>query len=82
MKWKDLCYHGLMINIKKMSPSFSIIQTKALNLHEDWKTQLTEDSNMEFRASKGWLDKFKIRNSLHNVKFIGETADADKDAAN
>ena len=37
---------------------------------------------MEFRASKGWFDKFKMRNSLHNIKFTGEAADADKDAAN
>ena len=38
---------------KDVPLSFSIIQAKALSLHEDWKTRLKEDSNMEFRASKG-----------------------------
>lgn len=28
----------------------------------------------------GWK-KFKMRYSLHNIKFTGESADADKDAA-
>ncbi|CAK9821640.1 Tigger transposable element-derived protein 1, partial [Anthophora retusa] len=61
--------------------SFSIIQAKALSLHEDWKTRLNEDSNTVFQASNGWFDKFKMRYSLHNIKFTGESADADKDAA-
>ncbi|XP_017762403.1 PREDICTED: tigger transposable element-derived protein 1-like [Eufriesea mexicana] len=61
--------------------SFSIIQAKAVSLHENWKTRLNEDSNTVFQASNGWFDKFKMRYSLHNIKFTGESADADKDAA-
>nr|XP_012152103.1 PREDICTED: tigger transposable element-derived protein 1-like [Megachile rotundata] len=32
-------------------------------------------------TSNGWFEKFKVRYSLHNIKFTGESADADKNAA-
>jgi hypothetical protein len=36
---------------------------------------------MIFSASRGWFEKFKARIGTHNVKFTGEAASADKDAA-
>lgn len=63
--------------------SVSIIPTKALNLYEDWKTRLNDDSNMVFQASNGRFNKFKTINSLHGFffKFTRESTDADRDAA-
>lgn len=61
--------------------SFSIVKAKALSLHEDWKAKLNQDSNSVFQASIDWFDKFKMRHSLHNIKFTGESADPDNDAA-
>lgn len=55
--------------------------TRALSLHNDWKARLKDDSNTVFHASNGWFSNFKTRFSLHNVKFTGESADADGDAA-
>ncbi|GBP09937.1 Tigger transposable element-derived protein 1 [Eumeta japonica] len=34
-----------------------------------------------FQASEGWFNKFKVRQSLHNIKIIGEAASADTAAA-
>lgn len=30
-----------------------------------------------FQASGSWFNKFKVRQSLHNIKIIGEAASAD-----
>ena len=35
----------------------------------------------EFQASKGLFERFKSRDSLHNVKLTGESAGANKEAA-
>lgn len=34
-----------------------------------------------FQASEGWFNKFKVRQSLHNIKIVGEAASADTAAA-
>lgn len=66
---------------KGVPVSLSIIQAKALSLHKDWKKRLNDTSTTEFTASHGWFEKFKTRSSLHNIKFTGEAASADKTAA-
>lgn len=39
------------------------------------------DKAKPFTASKGWFEKFKIRNSVKSVKLHGEAASADEEAA-
>lgn len=36
---------------------------------------------MEMMASKDWVDKFKMKSLLYNIKFTREAANADKKAA-
>lgn len=78
---KSLCYWISNQNQENIPLSTSMIQAKALSLHKDWKARLNEDSNTVFHASNGWFSNFKTRYSLHNIKFTGESADADEDAA-
>ena len=64
---------------KKIPISTIIIREQAMiffkHLHEKNPTKEV------FSASKGWFEKFKSRFSLHNVKFSGESAAADRVAA-
>lgn len=78
---KSLSYWISDQNQKNVPMCTSMIQERALSLHKDWKARLKDDSNTVFHASNGWFSKFKTRYSLHNVKFTGESADADGDAA-
>ncbi|XP_067129269.1 tigger transposable element-derived protein 1-like [Centruroides vittatus] len=50
--------------------NFSIIQAKALSLHEDWKTRLNEDSNTVFQASKDAAKE--LISSLSKITVDGE----------
>ena len=34
-----------------------------------------------FTASRGWFFRFKQRTGIHNVRIVGESASADKEAA-
>jgi len=60
---------------KKNPLSLSIIQGKALSLYDDWKKRCGEEAAgmPEFQASKGFFDRFKSRDSLHNIKLTGES---------
>lgn len=78
---KSLSYWISDQNQKASPLSTSSIQAKALSLHEDWKARLKENSDTVFHASNGWFSKFKTRYFSHNIKFTGESADADVDAA-
>jgi len=59
-----------------------MIREKMLKLYSHFAEKKLEKSQaVPFQASKGWLEKFKIRASLHNLKTSGETASADHVAA-
>lgn len=61
-----------------------VIQSKAINLFNDLKAksaQNEESSDFTFNASGGWLENFKKRARLHNIKVVGESASADHEAA-
>lgn len=70
---------------KNIPLSLSVIQGKASSLFEDWKKKLGEDTTdvglSNFKASRGWFDRYKSRAGLHNIKLTGESASADKEAA-
>jgi hypothetical protein len=53
----------------------AIIQEKARQFH------LNISGTEDFKASRGWFDRFQKRYSLQNVKLSGEAASADKEGA-
>nr|XP_053637938.1 tigger transposable element-derived protein 1-like [Cherax quadricarinatus] len=61
----------------------SIICEKARQLHDDLVKKLpTTSTNIcEFKASKGWFERFKNRSGIHSVTRHGEAASSDKIAA-
>jgi DDE superfamily endonuclease/Tc5 transposase DNA-binding domain len=64
--------------------STNIIKQKALRIYKHLKKDelsSKEQPNISFLASKGWFENFKKRFSLRNVKFQGEQASADVEAA-
>ena len=61
-----------------------VIQRKAISLFDDLKSDSVNNNDISdfcFNASGGWLQKFKTRAQLHNIKVVGESASADSDAA-
>jgi hypothetical protein len=68
---------------RKVALSGQIIREKALRLYEQLSQpdSLEENNERTFLASKGWLENFKKRVALHNVKTTGESASADHSAA-
>ena len=58
---------------KKVPLSFHLIQAKAIRVYDSLKT----DQSPVFAASRGWFERFKKRQSLHNIKMTGESASAD-----
>lgn len=72
------------LNQKRIPISQMEIQAKALSLYTDLKTDEEKDgaeSSKPFTASRGWFFRYKERTSIHNVRIVGESASADKDAA-
>lgn len=64
---------------RHISLSQAIIQEKAKSL---WATiQSDEGTSEEFGASRGWFDRFRKNNGLHNVRIQDESASADRKAA-
>ncbi|XP_069961022.1 tigger transposable element-derived protein 1-like [Cherax quadricarinatus] len=61
----------------------SIICEKARQLHEDLVKKLPANSGdvSEFKASKGWFERFKNRTGIHSVVRHGEAASSDHKAA-
>lgn len=55
----------------------NVLQQKALSLYEEF----SEEPNTSFIASRGWLNRFKHRFNLKNIKITGEAASADEEAA-
>lgn len=62
-----------------------VIKQKAMKIYEHVKNlegvSSNESHDREFKASKGWFDRFRRRFSLRNMKLGGETASADMEAA-
>lgn len=71
-------------NQKRMAISSGIIRSKALSIFDHLKKEEQSSSNsgdLQFSASKGWFERFKRRQNLHNIKLTGEAASADTVAA-
>lgn len=71
---------------KRVPINTSAITNKALRIYEKIVEQLPSSSSTEkkpnFLASHGWfVERFKIRHSLHSLKLKGELASGDVDAA-
>ncbi|GFW81328.1 tigger transposable element-derived protein 1-like protein [Trichonephila clavipes] len=60
-----------------------IIQEKAREMFEKLKEQTSGSSSeeLEFKATTGWLTKFKRRSGIKHVLMHDESASADKEAA-
>ncbi|XP_058810027.1 tigger transposable element-derived protein 1-like [Phymastichus coffea] len=64
---------------KKIPVSTAAIRDQAIQYHNYLITKY--ERNDEFNASKGWFGNFKTRYSLHSLKFSGESASTDHEAA-
>lgn len=62
--------------------SQAMIQAKAQQIHQQLEQDVPGNSSTaDFKASRGWFEKFKKRTGIHNVKVHGEAASADAVAA-
>uniref|UniRef100_A0A2A4JVK0 HTH CENPB-type domain-containing protein n=1 Tax=Heliothis virescens TaxID=7102 RepID=A0A2A4JVK0_HELVI len=72
-------------NQKRVPLSGPMIREKAKRLYAHFKepgaSSGGECTDRGFQASEGWFNKFKMRQSLHNIKIVGEAAYADTAAA-
>ncbi len=76
-------------NQKLIPMSQMTIQAKARSLYEaktqkenDGETPTTSSSDAStFDASRGWFFHFKNHSGIHNVRIVGESGSADKEAA-
>lgn len=72
-------------NQKRVPLSGPLIREKAKRLYAHFKEPdgscSGECTDRGFQASEGWFNKFKLRQSLHNIKIVGEAASADTAAA-
>ena len=59
----------------------NIMREKAKSLYEHYVQEVPVGERKEFKASKGWLYSFVQRFNLKNLKVTGESASADKEAA-
>ncbi|XP_063994254.1 tigger transposable element-derived protein 1-like [Diachasmimorpha longicaudata] len=69
---------------KKIPISGNLIKQKALKIYEHLRNighSYAGLENQSVVASKGWFEKLKKRYTLHNIKFQGEQASADVEAA-
>lgn len=69
------------MNQRRMPLSQAVIMVKAKSLFDDIKKKEEEFSTIEFKASRGWFDRFKRRSNLHSLRLQGESASADMEAA-
>ncbi|XP_057651162.1 tigger transposable element-derived protein 1-like [Diorhabda carinulata] len=65
---------------RNMQLSQSIIMEKARRIFNYIQAE-TIDKSETFVASRGWFNRFKHRNNLHNIKITGEAASGDTKAA-
>ena len=59
----------------------NIMREKAKSLYGHYIEDVPQEERKEFKASKGWLYSFVQRFNLKNLKVTGESASADKEAA-
>ncbi|XP_071037870.1 tigger transposable element-derived protein 1-like [Parasteatoda tepidariorum] len=69
--------------MKRDVTSMPIIQEKARKFFEKLKERTPGSSSeeLEFKATTGWFTKFKRRSGIKHVLMHGESASADKEAA-
>lgn len=65
---------------RNMPLSQSIIMEKARRIFNYIQAEAS-DISKTFVASRGWFNRFKHRNNLHNIKITGEAASGDTKAA-
>lgn len=63
-----------------MPLSQSIIMEKARRIFNYIQAE-TSDISVTFIARRGWFNRFKRQNNLHNIKITGEAASGDTKAA-
>ena len=70
-------------NQKRVPLSGPMVREKAKRLYAHFKEPggSGECTDGGFQASEGWFNKFKVRQSLHSIKIVGEAASADTAAA-
>lgn len=72
-------------NQKRVPLSGPMVREKAKRLYAHFKEPGGscggECTDGGFQASEGWFNKFKVRQSLHSIKIVGEAASADTAAA-
>lgn len=73
--WIDDCSQ------KRIPLDGNIIKQKALKIYKLLQENGESSTSPDFVASKGWLEKFKKRFAIHNIKIQGESASADYEAA-
>uniref|UniRef100_A0A1B0BA11 HTH CENPB-type domain-containing protein n=1 Tax=Glossina palpalis gambiensis TaxID=67801 RepID=A0A1B0BA11_9MUSC len=70
-------------NQKRVPLSGPMVREKAKCLYAHSKEPYGSCSGKDgiFQASGGWFNKFKVKQSLHNIKMVGEAASANTAAA-
>lgn len=73
-------------NSKNIPLSSVVIRQKAFEIFQGIRdtesVSASEFDKIEFKASKGWFDRFKKRVSLQNVKIVGESTSAEAEDDN
>ena len=70
------------MNRMRVPTEGNMLQQKALSLYEGFqKKDGTKEETKPFRASRGWLHRFRNRSNLKNIKIIGEAVLANEEAA-
>ncbi|XP_067142502.1 tigger transposable element-derived protein 1-like [Centruroides vittatus] len=65
---------------RNMPLSQAIIMEKARKIFNHIQNEKS-DTSENFVASRGWVNRFKNRNNLHNIQVTGEAASGDRKAA-
>ncbi|XP_042228054.1 tigger transposable element-derived protein 1-like [Homarus americanus] len=74
------------MNQKHIPIDGNMLREKALSLYDQFKSEVPQgeastSSEKNFKASAGWLNSFKKRFNLKNIRITGESASADESTA-